>query len=71
MPLVGLVSTNKVKTKTMLSKAEIVALMLIGVLLFCMAFIVVLWVVELIKEVINESNKKTRFDGCKSRKPPM
>lgn len=55
----------------MLSKAEIVALMLIGVLLFCMAFIVVLWVVELIKEVINESNKKTRFDGSKSRKPPM
>ena len=51
----------------MLSKAEIIALLLIGVLLFYMAFIVVLWVVELIKEVINESNKKTRIDGCKSR----
>lgn len=55
----------------MLSKAEIVALMLIGVLLFCMVFIVVLWVVGLIKEVINEQNKKTRIDGCKSRKSPM
>lgn len=71
MPLVGLVSTNKVTTKMMLSKAEIVALMLIGALLFCMAFIVVLWVVGLIKEVINEQNKKTRFDGSKSRKSPM
>lgn len=51
----------------MLSNAEIVALMLIGVLLFCMAFIVVLWVIEIVKEKINEQNKKTRIDGCKSR----
>jgi hypothetical protein len=42
----------------MLSKAEIVALMLIGVLLFCMSFIVVLWVIEIVKEKINEQNKK-------------
>jgi hypothetical protein len=38
----------------MLSKAEIVALVLIGVLLFCMAFVVILWVIEIVKEKINE-----------------
>ena len=34
----------------MLSTAEIIALMLIGVLLFCMSFIVVLWVIEIVKK---------------------
>lgn len=42
----------------MLSKAEIVALVLIGLLLLCMAFVVVLWVIEIVKEKINEQNKK-------------
>lgn len=38
----------------MLSTAEIIALMLLGVLFFCMSFIVILWVIEIVKKKINE-----------------